>query len=236
MNSRNDLPVATIALLLITLAGGCGTGDYERRLEARIRELRQGSEFSELGAPAEIPGTPLTVRLPQTFPQPLTEGEQGKGVDASRRKPPGITLPGPVNTYELFLDDDAGGKFAYYCYLAAYEAKGKDAKDPTRSWKQQLANDLKEPVPNWEQVAAQTADGRAVEWQRLRAIGEQSFYHVDKGGQGTAPKLRGALVLYYRQEAGYNVIIGWRVPLMIEENVQLDRWEKLVAGTLAAKP
>src|SRR3989304_1296552 len=81
--------IATGFVLLLGICWGCGTGEYERRLEARIAELKTESKFKYLASAVDVPGTRVSIRIPQDFNNTsLIEGAMidGKPVDARRLK------------------------------------------------------------------------------------------------------------------------------------------------------
>ena len=121
---------ASALALLVTACCGCGTGEYEKRLDARVKQLGEETPASKMSE-VEIPGTPIRVRLPECFKDPpLVEGAPAEApVDPRRVKPP-IVLPDLKATYEAFQGDSAGGKVAYYCYLAVTEMSSPGARDP----------------------------------------------------------------------------------------------------------
>lgn len=107
-------------MLLLGIVWGCGTSEYERRLDERITSLKTGSKFNILSSPITLPGTRVSIRIPDVFKnQPLREGVRvdGKKVDERRIKPNVIEFPSLVATYEGFIEDANRGKYPYYLYI-----------------------------------------------------------------------------------------------------------------------
>lgn len=215
--------------LLLGVCPGCGTPEYERRLDATLKRLREGSEFVKyMDPPRQLSGTPVRVQLPAPFEGSLLPDE----ADARRLEPPGIDVPDRKATYEWWITDSRGGKIPFYCYLAATD------EDPGRRMARQVRGAFPDSgIIRWERADCETPDGRTIAWQRIEGSGEnQAFYYVDPQGQGEFRKLNSKVVFYTRQEGGLFVVIGWRLPTTIEQHVALDKWAPRVAGSVTVKP
>jgi hypothetical protein len=216
---------------------GCGTGEYERRLEDRHAEkTRIETKLSGLYLPLVVPGTTISVRLPKSlFPDPpLVEGAMvgGKPVDVRRVKPQKlVTIPGLKLTYEGFIESE-GGKLPCYCYVGVIDVPMQAVEDPSVKMRAELSAQQPPPaLTNWQDVSLETPSGQPTVWRKLRAENSQEFYTLDKAGQGEFKNLPGVLEIYFRVEPKNIIVIAWRVPLSIDnkDKVDLKKWAALVA-------
>ena len=229
--NANRCLVAAVALLLGTCLG-CGTRRYEERLEETVKRLGQESVFTGMHPPAQLPGTQVTVQLPQLFDSsPLPED-----TDAGRLKPPSIEVPDLKSTYEGSITDSDGGKVPFYCYLAATE------EDPERRLRKQFQTAFPDKVVRWGEVDCKAPDGGTRKWKRLQGAGQQQkFYYRDKEQNGEFRDMATTSEFYLRQEGDLFVVIGWRVPTDYEKYIGpegdrgLDVWALRVAGSVTVK-
>lgn len=229
-------PLATLLLLALV---GCGTGEYERRLNNRLNQMRKESKFKDLYDWLQLPDMPaVSVRLPLLFKDPpLVEGAQvdGKVVDLRRVRPEWLILPGLMLTYEGFVDA-AEGKVSYYCYVGAMETHGVEVLDPkSRILREGLDGQQHEALTDWTDFQAQTPVGQTVSWKKLRFVGPQEFFTVDKRGREQFKTMPGVLEIYLHQENGYLIAIAWRMPTSIEQQVDLSKVAAAVAGCARVK-
>lgn len=236
MRDRLKLLSQRISLLLTVLVAGffcpgCGTGEYEARLSARIASLQSRAKASELQPPKDLPETQLTFRLPNVFAgPPLVEGE----FDARRAKPVVITLPGLKFAYENMVQDAVGGSLPYYLFVGS--VAGQSAQNVAAA----IENDLKgvaqkESLSEWTNFEGRTVAGDVNQWRKIRFTGPQEFYYKNKDGQEQFLSMAGLLEIHLHEEAGAVVILAWRMPTSIEPNVDLAKWVPMVAGNVRAK-
>ena len=225
-------------VFFLSLIFGCGTGEYERRLADRVHRNQQESKFNNLYAPQELPKTPVSVRMPTMFKDsPLVEGAQvgGKPVDPRRVKPGLFELPWLKLTYEGFIDDPNTGKLPYYCYLGAVNMAGGQVRDPAGAILAELKNKQQFDIQEWAPFSGETPEGRGNQWKKLRFTAPQEFFTINKARQEQFQNLPGVLEVYLHDEAGYYVLIAWRMPGSIEQQVELAKWAPLVAGSVSIK-
>ena len=229
-------------LLVFSLLSGCGTGEYERRLEQRhAAKARLEKKLSVLYAPQDVPGTQVSVRLPKTLflEPPLVEGVpvDGKPVDVRRVKPEKlVTIPGLKLTYEGFVDNE-GVKLPYYCYVGVIDVPiGQIVDDPSIKMRAELAGQQQQDtLGNWQDLQVETPDGQESVWKKLRSENSQEFYTLDKAGQGQFKSMPGVLEICIHAEAKYVIVIAWRMPTSIEKNINLEKWATLVAECVNVK-
>jgi hypothetical protein len=224
--------------IFLSVICGCGTGEYERRLENRLSKLRGAAKFNDLYGAQELPGTPVSVRVPQIFKDPpLIEGAQlnGKPVAMDRVRPKFVSLPGLKLTYELLVEDADGRKLPFYCYVGAIDTTNGKIKDPAAALRKELSTSAPKSLGEWEGFTAETPNGQAIPWRKLRCVGNQEFFSVDKGGQEQSVTVPGVLEVYLHEEGKYLVVVAWRTPVSIESKTELAKWAPLVAGCVSVK-
>jgi hypothetical protein len=215
---------------LLTALVGCGSGEYEKRLEANVGQVKKGSSFRGMQPATSLPGVPVSVRLPEQLDgPPLVEGS---GVEDRRRLVPNAKLPGLCMTVEGFVTDSEGGKIAYYGYFGAADLSGPIARDYDRLIRAVILAVCPDATPSWSPVEGQTPAGAAVEWQRAEATSQQEFYYVDSSGNADYRTTNGRFEVWTRREGGYLLIMAWRVPTDFLPSTGLDQWLPRVAGTM----
>jgi len=222
-----------VGLWLVGLLGvlaGCGSGEYEKRLEAHVDQLKKGSSFRGMKPPVSLPGVPVSVRLPEQFVDPpLVEGS---GVADRRRLVPGTKLLDLRMSVEGFVTDSDGGKISYYGYFGAADLSHPAAKSYERQIRSAIIGVCPDATPNWTKVEGQTPAGAAIEWQRVAGTSQQEFYYVDASGNESYRQMPGRFEVWTRREEGFLLIMAWRVPTSIIANTGLEQWLPRVAGTM----
>jgi hypothetical protein len=233
---------ALCGVLVLSMLSGCGTGEYERRLEQRrVSKSRIEKRLRGLYQPQDVPGTQVSLRLPKILFQesPLVEGAPvgGKPVDIRRIKPQKLmTIPGLKLTYEAFVDYE-GLKLPCYCYVGVLDIQsGQLVQDPGIKIRAELTGQRQpERVTNWQDVRLETPEGQENVWKKIRAETSQEFFVVDKAGQGQFKSMPGVLEVYVYSESKYIITIAWRMPASIEKKVNLEKWASLVAECVSVK-
>jgi hypothetical protein len=242
--SLSTIHYPLFTLLLLALVG-CGTGEYERRLNNRGERLRKEQEraqkeskFNDLYDWLKLTDVPaVSVRVPVLFKDPpLVEGAQvnGKVVDVRRVKPVQFDLPWLKLTYEGFVDG-ADGKTPYYCYVAAAEMPADQLQTFQGTVSAALNAKPHDSLVDWADYQADTPDGKQIAWKKLRFVGPQEFVTLDAGGQEQFKNLPGVLEVYVHEEAGICVLIAWRAPSSIEQQIDLPKLASAVAGCVSVK-
>ena len=230
---RRPLSCVCPLLLVLLVISGCGTGEYESRLTKRAVRSQNALNFNELYAAQQLPGTPVSIRVPVLFTDsPLVEGapdKDGNTVDLRRVKPTLFEIPWLKLTYEGFVDDPQGGKLPYYCYVAAVERATAGVGNPSAVWSGALSN-KGGALEDWADFQGQTPDGRTVAWKKLRFTGPQEFYTINVNGQEQYKQLPGVLEIYLQEQAGLYVLIAWRMPESIEPQVDPAKWARMMTG------
>lgn len=223
-------------------AVGCGSGEYQKRLNATINRLKEQSAFAGMSEPISLPGTKLTFCVPKDFVNAADKAD-----DPLHKK---LLSPGPLRPEQA----DAG---AFYMHLTESKPElGEDLpaltlhwgrRDPATGGKQDPSSELmyalQDALPNkelkWEEVSLPTPEGGALTWQKLEASGNMEFVMVKcaDGALTGAKRMKGDLHLYIHkhQESEVFVWMVWRVPELIAGDVGLESLVRQVGGTLKAK-
>jgi hypothetical protein len=216
-------------ILLLSLLAGCGTGEYERRLDDRTAKIKAqlSAKWNLLASPQELAGTPVSIALPKAFADPPLPD----GADARRVKPGIITIPDQKLFREGFVQDSEGGQWSYYCYVGV-------TKGPLQDVVTKVQNDLRGKdgkVTDWTDFQGDVQNGPPNKWRKLRLDGKQEFYYKAKNGQEQFPLEAGVLEVYLYDAGQQVVVVVWRMPTNIEPNVDLIRLAPLVAGSVSVK-
>jgi hypothetical protein len=241
---------AAVALFLIFFAG-CGTSDYEQRLDKRIKALKSGSKFNLLSSSIEVSGTQVSIRVPQKndsnkqtyedlktggFEKPPLQdgaGSDGKPIDPRRLKPNPIDVPDLKLTFEGFIPDAKDGKLPYYLYVVVNTGANRTF------YPRNMQADLESKIKDTSQLAefsAQTPEGRLIDWKECHATGSQSFYYVKPNGEGQYVQMDGTIQLLFHDENNALVMLIWRWPKGLDQVVDFKSWIEMTAGCVNVKP
>ena len=243
--------IAAGAVLFLLFFAGCGTSYYEQRLDKRIKELKLGSKFNLLSSPIDVPGTQVSICIPQKNDSnkqayenmltggfespPLQEGAtpDGRPIDLRRIKPNLVVITDLKLTFEGFIPDAKGGKQPYYLYVAV--STGPNRANYPRNLQGELVSKINETTPLTE-YKAQTPEGRSIDWQECHATGNQQFYYVKPSGEGQFVQLHGAIELLFHEENDALVTLIWRWPAGLENTIDFKSWMDMTAGCMKVKP
>jgi hypothetical protein len=217
------------SVLLLSLCLGCGTGEYE----SRIGQHRGGGAAAggDLLGPSEaLAGTRVSIQ------PPLCMTLMPQGADPKRTKIPALSLPGlQMRVYEGFVKDSDGGDIPFYCAVMAMEVpKGMNMGG------QMQAMASKQPgKPQITDVQITGPDGKDNKWQTGRGVEKDEFFYKSKDGKEAPRPMDAVGEMYAREDGGTFIMIGWRVPANIEQNVGnvgLAQLAKAVAGGVTVRP
>jgi hypothetical protein len=211
-------PLAMICLATMLL--GCGTSEYNRLASKRVADLRGEQKFRTLFAPTQLADTPVRVRLPMVFQDSYLETSKHKAdggrIAADRVQPPFLKLPGFKICYESHTNHPTPlNKYPFYCYLAALPSKAGDAEGLAKELQAKLKETFKDTPDQWEAVDVDSPSGNPIQWKKIRVEGEQPFRYTDnnKPVNGNLP---GIFELWLCDKADYIVLVGWRVPTVVQ--------------------
>jgi hypothetical protein len=224
-------------LFLSALAyiAGCGTGQYEERMNKWVRDHQADTKFKNLAEYVTVPGTQIKIRLPKKLVQDgkdittdfalLTEGTANE----KRLKIPGIEFPGWKATYEALITDGDGNKSPYYIYIG--ELQNMD--NPGQKIKNSLGDKVQNVVLD-EAFTGESAEG-FVDWKRLHATATTDFAYIDPKGKETYQTRKCVLEILYRTSGTKLFLLGWRAPedfVNKEDYIKVKEWLPLVAGSM----
>jgi hypothetical protein len=233
--------VALLCLAFVALlVSGCGSGTYSDRYDRRLSELRQVSRFSVL-THDPTDDLPVNFRVPKVFEKSYALNSEdphdhGKHVAPQIVMPPFLYSPiGFRRTYEGMNAD----KKPFYLYVWMYDAeRPKDASGGEDAVRNALRFKLNDKSADWQAVDADTPDGQTRKWKHLLLKGEQEF-EIERSGNLQNERQDGIFDLWLYKTAGWDVMLGWRAPADVWDNLsvgdaKLKDLPVLVAGTIEA--
>ena len=236
MNQNRTDPAGGHGLLLLALLlgvlPGC-KGEYERRLDLLVDELRKNSGFNVLtqSVPINFPSASVTLSLPADL------AEVDAKADPQRSK---LTIAAPLaenildemHTYEGTVADSDKGEQHYYLYVGSINL-GEGANDNMVAFWSRV-KDVIRSLPKWEEVQVTTRDGSMVTCRKCRGTAKQVFYYKKpEGGGDDYPQMEGLLEIWDRkiEPAKKHLVLVWRVPTVEgKDYIELDKKARLVAG------
>ncbi len=242
--SLSRFPTAATVFLLAALVLGCGTKEYESRLDVTVSGITQGSVFeTEMYAAKVVPGTKFKLQVPNTFGEiALQDAGESEPIDPRRLTIPieSIDFKEPLLklTYEGWIEWGEGGdKVAFYCYVAASKISESRTRKPILALKNQISSSLgvMPSAIKTSTVGCRTPQGRTVKWQRFQVEQDQEFCFRDANDQPSYRTVETATMVFYSQERDdHALIIGWRVPTDLKGAglIDLEKWAPKVAGSL----
>lgn len=215
-----------LPLLMLAVASGCGVAAYEERMDATLTNYKRTAKFNQLGVPTKLAGGNVSIRIPLKFTKAFRVGEAG--VEAMQNiVPPFLKLPG-ANLGYVGTGMDGHKVTDYHCYIAVIETPPVVTGQPKLG--DLILAELTKAFPQanppiaWQgPVKCDTDEGdpTPLEWYTISAVGEQLFNRTENQ-QLEYVKLKGIFELWLLERADYTVLIGWRVPEVIEGAINLD--------------
>jgi hypothetical protein len=225
------IPYSFAIFAICLILSGCGTAEYEQRVEQGVASMSSGSKFTtDLNPETTIPGTQVSLRIPKAMQSVDLTDPAGRG------KCPLLELPSLKAAYEGSVEDAAKNKMHYYLYVSVGEAANNFI--PTLDW----LNKLKVQFPNAgddssasvnKEYAAATPQGDSVRWEEIHVKGMQRFYYTKPDGSQINQDIPGTMVCLNRLENGVLVSLVFRYPSALDDRHGADfdtDWIKLVAG------
>ena len=212
------LLVGTACALLLAGTAGCGTSDYNSLVRRGAASLRGEVKFQGLYAPATIPKTSLSLRIPLIFTESYDANsghpDDGEKISPRRLQPPFLNLPGLKLTYET-RHKKGNERIPFYCYIAETPAQPGDIDKLAADLQAKLKQQFPDAPDTWDGADADTPDGFAVHWRKIRVEGDQPFF-VKVGDKVEERTLPGIFELWIHDADGKIVLLGWRSPKSIE--------------------
>lgn len=229
------------ALVCLT---GCGTAEYEQKLDVAVKRLKIENRFVGLE-----PGETLLAAI---------KNEQGTGAKISFRKP--TVFGGPANTLDSAnprqpteklnpervkppqLMNFPGFQFSYEQRMAgqglslAYSYYGAQPTDAGVA--QRIIDDLQAaivaadktatppPPPSWSNVLIDQPDGTTRQWKMLSTTGSNTFWQE---GSAIADYGGGTFIIWMLEDRGFQVFLSLRATNL---NANLDEMKKLMTAAV----
>jgi hypothetical protein len=227
--------LSTIAALLVALPAvtGCGSGSYNEKMDRRISELKREAPFTALSAPTEIPGTPVTLRVPKILSRFATLDTEDpssptKKISPERVKPMMLKVPGVFCVYDGEAELPENKKAPMACQIAVLSK----AEPQVAALPAMLDAGVKMAFPGksleWEMVNAETP------WKMIRLEGDQLFDVTTN--DGSAPqftKLPAITEIWSHENDHYQVLLIFKIPQEAEDKYKLMELARLTAGTIS---
>jgi hypothetical protein len=230
LNARWRTPFAFAALVLL-VATGCGTGEYDARLQTTINNVGRRAaieSFLTQGTTDVSPDSGVRFRLPAIFDgssKSLAPGE-------ARATIGGVALPGLVRASERAIDDPGGKYSVGYVYFAAVPKEGKPQDALQNELRTAIAGVL--PTAKWETAQLEKLSGGSVSFPLLVATGPQAFDASQNGGANEQHE--GRLEIYLVPADKHWVLIGWRAPTTHAGKYQLFDAVRAAMATVEVTP
>lgn len=247
---RNRL-LCLLSCVASLLLAGCGSAEYEKRLQASVGIVSGRAKFGDLDfRPVPFFDLPLEIRVPRSFTKPR-DNLRGKFValkglpqfntsvieNADQLQPSMVKLPGILMCFQALCQNTRSQDsrdLPYAMHIAAANvgnAADEVTADKVRDDLRASCAEYHKSTPiNWENRDISTIDDRIVKWRHLRAEGPGVINYF---GQGETKDTM--VVDVFTQRLGeFRIFIAWVVPksAVNDPNVLLDRRSALVAGTL----
>ena len=217
--------VGQLCLLLtcMLMCQGCGTGNYEQKMEASRARLETQKSLmqrfdNDLYAEAPIPDTSIGLRVPLVFENPPQS-------DVSREPAFVRSLPGLKLDYQVYGVDANNVEHMFHLYVGVTES----SPDLLQTLSGKVKRAFSGSKADWQDETCDTPTGGTVAWKRLRVTGPQPF----QSRAGTVPTEPGIFDLWVHDAAGTSVLVAWRVPTSIAKQTKYEELAPLTAGTVA---
>jgi hypothetical protein len=223
---------------------GCGTAEYETKLDQAVRRLRIENKFVGIDVKETLiaaikneqgTGAKISIRKPSYFGGPaFTEGaadprQPSQPLKPERVKPPQLTnFPGFQFSYEQ-KSQTRGFGIAYLYFGAQPADSGAADRVLADLQAANAANPAAAPEnapQTWVTVQADTPDGGSTPWKMISLTGSNVFWIE---GNPQADHLAGTFIVWMREQQGFQVFVGLRVSTM---GVDLEPLKKLVTASL----
>jgi hypothetical protein len=218
---------AAILMALLACFGGCGTKRYDNKVQAKIAELRDASDFNKLIQVTLAKG--ITIGMPPDMKPAKADGK--------RNKIPWKLAPGAPDlslAYEGSIKDSKEGLQYYYCYMGVIDTSKLQNFDLGEAIRVNLLPRFGEGL-DWGKALCPTPAEAVIDWQFLHCQGAQEFYYEDAKKKGASRRIKGVCDVFMRSEGTLSTIIVWRVPDGLVDLVGghgLNKLAAMVAGSI----
>ncbi len=234
------------ALLPMVLAGGCCCGSfwYDTQAYMTWAELERGVHGA--ATPIDEEKTGVSMQLPALFAPAEVKAMRPGGMEDGKRIPDmrlypsladgenavTIKLPGMRFAYEMPFKGEGKNVHTVYCYLCVLP-KGESARSETRA---EILEAVQTVAPEAQWELDKTLWEEAYSADYLEVSGMQFFGPPAPPGSGQkkTPEL-GKLALYLVKKEHANVLVGYRGPQKIAEQVSLFKAGEAAVPTITSK-
>jgi hypothetical protein len=242
MINQIDVPRHRSTALLIFVAllslqsVGCDLGVYGNRYRARLPELTERSEASQLLMPSytELAGVGGSLRLPATFENSARYDANNVAIAPNRAQPPGIAIPGLQFALEQYFQDPSGMQYPVYFYAAKVDG-ATDIEAVKAAVNENVAEKISDK-PSWKKVTLESLKGQATSWEAVSFGTAQPFQsrpaNAPSADSFDLQTLEGKLLFYLRPTEGGVTILAWRYPSQIADQLGFPAAIDASVGTL----
>lgn len=199
--SSKSRALALVLALSIPFAG-CGTGEYQKRMEARATELEFTGNFESNLRPETASVNPdCNLRLPAIFDSDSTGTPSGA--------PPSVcNIPGLSMTYQKFMAEGEKS-FPFYCYFASTPIQPNQKPEDFKAAIEAEIAKNGATGGKFTSVSLTDPSGATQTWDMLSVTSMQSF-----AGKPPAPdfSIEGRFDLYFKSSGKDFILVGWRAP------------------------
>jgi hypothetical protein len=230
---KNTSIVFAVLSVFLFLAG-CGTGEYESRLQKAASSSSSGSKFtSDLAEEITVPGTSISLRLPKPMQSVDTS-------DAVRGKIPLFEVTGLKATYEGSLEDpETKAKQCFYLYVVSGELP-PGGRTSMQSWLSDYTNKFPNSADSSAAVntnySVPTPEGTSLPCEEFHySKCMMKFFYPNPAKPQNSQDMPGNVVYLCHVENNQFVALIFRYPSNLSDyhSAAFDPdWIKLIAGTL----
>lgn len=236
----------SLAIVLLLPCVGCGLSDYESRMAASLAELQEKTRYESLFGPSKIDRVvgkageeelielPVTIRLPKAFgandwfrPDSVYRYRNEQVPDDVLYPPFLGEFPGLNRTGEAYAEAEERTFLAYYFYVGVVESRTKKFEAVLADLRKKTASKLKNTSP-WQDVECKDEHLVPTKWKMLEAKGLQDFLNRSEQISGVPGTFR----VYAREDQGYIILLGVRIPNSLLDKVTLLDLADAIAGTV----
>jgi len=226
---------SALVLSVVVVCAGCGTAEYETKLDGAVKQLTIDNKFRDLDRKetliAAAGNTKVVFRKPTFFPElAFAEGAAdprapAEALPIERVKPPVLAdFPGFQFSYETVK---------YNPTVVASLYMGTQAADAAVL--ERIVADLQSALPDletppaWTTVRVDAPDGSTIACKMLTLTATQTFWIP---GNDSPSQLLGTFVVWLRELPGRHVFVGLRTTAKGEPFEQLKKQMAAAVGTV----
>ncbi len=223
--------LAGLGLLLATV--GCGTADYEARLENTVAQLKKFPPLIALAPYFSQPleGTEVNLRKPSVFGRQIPKATGEQPTAPEELYPAGVPMPAHQATYEAFVKDDQGTQWYYNFVICAAQVSAGEAQAAVAKYLARLQATVPQTPEDWgAPLEIETPEG-VMRWRPLRVEAKFQF-PSRRGDHSSSAEHDGVLELLLLEGQGHLVILGTKTMQHYEEFTEVGKLLRQAASTL----